>query len=118
MHPSNADKHRSVLTQTSLGPKKKDALASDYFIQHGKLDPLDFAMNPSLLGRFVSNTGKIMNRAQTQLTWKNQKRVGKAVRRARAMGVMPYFGDWSEDKIKGAKALQRGMWKTGRDSTG
>lgn len=75
-------------------------------------------MNPALLSRFVTNMGKIMNRAQTRLTWKNQRKVGKAIRRARAMGVMPYFADWSSSSAAGKKVADLGMWKPGRFSEG
>lgn len=33
--------------------------------------------------------GKIKSRAETGLTWKNQRRLGKAIRRAKMMGVIP-----------------------------
>jgi small subunit ribosomal protein S18 len=37
--------------------------------------------------------GKIKSRAETGLTWKNQRRVGKMVRRARAMGLVSRWSD-------------------------
>jgi small subunit ribosomal protein S18 len=33
--------------------------------------------------------GKILSRNKTNLTWKSQKSVGKAIRRARSMGIIP-----------------------------
>jgi len=114
LHPARmfpAFKPRKAVS--SMGPPKKQALQSDYFIRQGGLDPLNEPMNPRLHSRFVTNIGKIMNRGMTQLTWKNQRRMGKAVRRARAMGIMPYFADWSGNtQVYMAKNKKFGMWKT------
>ena len=93
---------KTVFNTTSLGPSKADSLKSDFFIQQG-LNPVNEFMNVQLLSRFVTNMGKIMNRAQTQLSWKNQRRLGKAIRRSRNLGYMPYFADWSENDIRVAK---------------
>ena len=38
---------------------------------------------------FVTHMGKIKRRSETQLTWKNQRRIGKAIRRAKMMGIIP-----------------------------
>lgn len=98
---------------SSLGPPKKQALQTDFYIKQGNLDPLGEPMNHRLHSRFVTNIGKIMNRGQTQLTWRNQRRMGKAVRRARAMGIMPYFSDWSDNGEVYLDKMQRlGMVKT------
>lgn len=66
-------------------------------------------MNTELLSRYVTNFGKIMNRAQTQLTWTNQRRMGKAVRRARSMAIIPYFADWSMRQTRESKFQAFGM---------
>lgn len=41
------------------------------------------------MSRFVTSMGKIKSRSETQLTWKNQRRIGKAIRRAKMMGIIP-----------------------------
>lgn len=46
-------------------------------------------MNPVLLNEFVTEMGRIKGRNETKLTRRSQRFVGKAVRRARAMGIMP-----------------------------
>lgn len=107
---------KSVLNTTSLGPGRKRARQTDYFLAHNDINPLDEPLNVRLHSRFVTNMGKIMNRAQTQLTSKNQRRMGKAVRRARSMGIVPYFADWSDDFIRSAKEKRFGLWRTGRSS--
>jgi ribosomal protein S18 len=115
-----APKNRLNRSMDAMGPNRKKALKTDYFLNlpsaDGKgVNPLNEYLNPTLLSHFVTNMGKIMGRAQTQLTWKNQRRLGKAVRRARSMGLMPYFGDWSSPAIKSAKSQKWGMAKTGKD---
>lgn len=41
------------------------------------------------MSRFVTTMGKIKGRNETNLTWKNQRRLGKAIRRAKMMGIIP-----------------------------
>ncbi|CAO3642025.1 unnamed protein product [Cunninghamella blakesleeana] len=52
------------------------------------LDPLHEYKNYRLLSHFVSDMGKILPREKTGLTAKNQRKLAKAVKRARAMGIM------------------------------
>ncbi|POY71335.1 hypothetical protein BMF94_5647 [Rhodotorula taiwanensis] len=75
-----------------LGPPTAYAHTHDPFIRYG-LDPLEDAqLNPSLLSEFVTSMGKIKPRGKTGLQRKTQRKVGKAIRRARSMGIMPTFG--------------------------
>lgn len=71
-----------------LGPGAAESRRNDWFYQLG-IDPLDEAMNSRLLSYFVSDMGKIKSRAETKLTWRNQRRLTKAIRRAKMMGIMP-----------------------------
>lgn len=71
-----------------LGPGAAESRRNDWFYQLG-IDPLDEATNPRLLSYFVTNMGKVKSRAETKLTWRNQRRLTKAIRRAKMMGVMP-----------------------------
>jgi len=71
-----------------LGPGAAESRRNDWFYQLG-IDPLDEATNPRLLSYFVSDLGKMKSRAETKLTWRSQRRLTKAVRRAKMMGVMP-----------------------------
>ncbi|KAI0071088.1 hypothetical protein K474DRAFT_1669407 [Panus rudis PR-1116 ss-1] len=71
-----------------LGPSAKDARALDIFHQMN-IDPLHEAFNSTLLSAFVTEMGKVKPRAATKLTWKNQRRLGKAIRRAKMMGIIP-----------------------------
>ncbi|RPD67293.1 hypothetical protein L226DRAFT_566024 [Lentinus tigrinus ALCF2SS1-7] len=71
-----------------LGPDAATSKETDIFYQTN-LDPLKEFRNTSLLFRFVTSMGKIRGRNQTNLTWKNQRRMGKAIRRAKMMGLIP-----------------------------
>ncbi|KAH8999216.1 hypothetical protein EDB92DRAFT_942309 [Lactarius akahatsu] len=71
-----------------LGPGAAESRRGDWFHQLD-IDPLDEATNPRLLSYFVTDMGKMKSRAETKLTWRNQRRLTKAVRRAKMMGVMP-----------------------------
>lgn len=68
----------------------KEAREKDLFHQLS-LDPVDFASTPSLLNEYLTAMGKIKNRPNTQLTRKSQRRLGKAIRRSRMMGIIPTF---------------------------
>lgn len=71
-----------------LGPGAAESRRNDWFYQLD-IDPLDEAMNSELLSYFVSEMGKIKSRAETKLTWRNQRRLTKAIRRAKMMGIIP-----------------------------
>ncbi|KAJ9128186.1 hypothetical protein QFC24_000478 [Naganishia onofrii] len=70
-----------------LGPPAPLAKRSDPFYILD-VNPVDEAVNHRLVSAYVTQMGKIKTRAETGLTWKNQRRVGKMVRRARAMGLI------------------------------
>ncbi|KAH9853601.1 hypothetical protein C2E23DRAFT_884760 [Lenzites betulinus] len=71
-----------------LGP---DAATSRYLDVFHQMDinPLNECLNSKIMSRFVTTMGKIKGRNETNLTWKNQRRVGKAIRRAKMMGIIP-----------------------------
>lgn len=71
-----------------LGPPAAESRRQDIFHQLG-LDPLHECQNSTLLSWYVSAMGKIKSRAETGLTWRNQRRLGKAIRRAKMMGIIP-----------------------------
>ncbi|KAL9939488.1 hypothetical protein V8E36_001305 [Tilletia maclaganii] len=79
-----------------LGPSAAVAKRLDPFYKLG-LNPSkpsltdDSYKNGSLLIPFVSDLGRILPRNRTGLTRKSQRQVGKAIRRARAMGIRPVF---------------------------
>lgn len=84
---------------TALGPRRADAKRLDVFYQH-QIDPVKEAMNSLILSAYVSDMGKIKSRAESQLTWKSQRRMGKAIRRAKNMGIIPLL---SRRPLKGVQ---------------
>ena len=80
---------KSAIPRTS-GPKKALAIQEDIFHQL-HINPLHEIHNRVLLRGYVSELGRILPRDQTKLTWKNQRKLGQAIRRAKAMGIIPVF---------------------------
>lgn len=82
------------LSRPLLGPTKAEAVQQDLIHING-LNPGkpslndDSYKNAAILANYVSEMGKILPRASTGLTRKSQRQVGKAVRRARSMGLLP-----------------------------
>lgn len=60
----------------------------DYFLQN-KDQPIDYR-NAEVLRRFLSPEGKILPSRRTGLTAVNQRKVTKAIKRARAIGLLPF----------------------------
>jgi len=77
-----------ILKRPYLGPSAKESRRKDVFHQLG-IDPLRESFNPVLLSHFVTDMGRVVSRAETQLTWKSQRRLSKAIRRAKMMGIIP-----------------------------
>ena len=73
-----------------MGPSRARSRFTDPFLKLG-INPRNEVLNLKLLTPCVNSMGKIMGRNKTGLGWKSQRQVGKAIRRARSMGVMPYF---------------------------
>ncbi|MEQ9499262.1 MAG: 30S ribosomal protein S18 [Deltaproteobacteria bacterium] len=48
--------------------------------------------DPQLLSRFITERGKIVPRRVSGVTAKNQRRLAKAIKRARQMALLPYGG--------------------------
>ncbi|KAF7721376.1 hypothetical protein EC973_004820 [Apophysomyces ossiformis] len=83
-HPQdlNDAHHQQVMRQRRRTPERR---TEDPFDALG-LDPLHEYKNFRLLSEFVSDIGKILPREQTGLTAKNQRKLARAIKRARAMG--------------------------------
>lgn len=83
---------------TTTSPAQKDAQPKsrnqarrrlqDYFLQNKGVE-VDFK-NTELMRRFVSPEGKILPGRRTGLSSKNQRKVTKAVKRARAIGLLAF----------------------------
>ncbi|ORY26321.1 hypothetical protein BCR39DRAFT_589706 [Naematelia encephala] len=84
--------HRPNPKPPLLGPPKRLAKQIDPFILTGS-KPIEHIYNPSFMGAFLNPLGRLRSRAETGLTWKSQKGVARAVRRARCMGIISYWTD-------------------------
>lgn len=60
----------------------------DYFLQN-KGTEIDYK-NAELMRRFISPEGKILPGRRTGLTSKNQRKITRAIKRARAVGLLPF----------------------------
>jgi small subunit ribosomal protein S18 len=76
------------IKRQTVGPGSSEARWNDAFHQLG-LDPLVECQNPHLLASFMSEMGKVFGREKTGLTTRNQRRLAKAIRRAKRMGIIP-----------------------------
>ncbi|KAJ6539500.1 hypothetical protein B0H19DRAFT_1269807 [Mycena capillaripes] len=81
-------KERRMSRAPAIPPTTRDARKQDVFYQLG-IDPLKYALHPAVLSPFLTEMGMIMPRRMTALTSKSQRRVAKAIRRAKMMGVIP-----------------------------
>ena len=68
--------------------KKKISPRSDYFLNKG-IEYVDYK-NINILRKFINDQGRIVNRLYSRLTAKNQRKVAKAIKRARQMALLPY----------------------------
>ena len=50
--------------------------------------------NIVLLRRYLTPGGQIMNRVQSRLGAKDQRKMSKLIKRARSLGLIPYMGQW------------------------
>ncbi|ORY53093.1 ribosomal protein S18 [Rhizoclosmatium globosum] len=64
--------------------------AAFYQKAKAKEPKVDIFENVRLLSHFVTEMGHIKPRTETGLGIVNQKRLSKAIKRAQAMGLMPY----------------------------
>ncbi|KAJ5815325.1 Ribosomal protein S18 [Penicillium riverlandense] len=53
------------------------------------LNPLDLYKNFSIMSEYISPLGRIKHRSETGLRPVNQRKIAKAIRRARGLGLMP-----------------------------
>jgi len=68
--------------------KKKISPRSDYLLNKG-IEYVDYK-NTNILRKFINDQGRIISRLYSRLTAKNQRKVAKAIKRARQMALLPY----------------------------
>lgn len=76
----------SDLTPTRLVNRRKAKKIPRDLLHHNNLP---------LLRRYITPTGQIMNRVQSRLGAKDQRKVAKLIKRARAMGLLPMAGQFA-----------------------
>ncbi len=54
-------------------------------------EPLDYK-NVAYLQKFIGPTGKIQSRRRTSFSGQNQRRLARAIKNARTMGLLPFVG--------------------------
>ncbi|KAF7301812.1 Mitochondrial ribosomal protein s18 [Mycena indigotica] len=79
----------------TTAPRTRDARSADVFYNLG-IDPLKLALHPGVLDPFITELAMILPRRTTGLTSKSQRRVAKAIRRAKMMGIMPLHSEPTE----------------------
>ncbi|KAJ1736244.1 hypothetical protein LPJ61_000028 [Coemansia biformis] len=84
-HPGEFDEGNARKT---IDFAKRDRTAVDPFKALG-IDPLKEYKNALVLSNFVTDMGRIKPRYKSGLSAKSQRRVAKAIRRARSFGLIP-----------------------------
>ncbi|KAG6333664.1 hypothetical protein ID866_5422 [Astraeus odoratus] len=91
-HAHRFEKQRVRTAPPLVGPGNHEARERD-ILRHFGIDPLYETSNTVLLSSFITEMGKTKNRVETKLTTKTQRRLGKAIRRAKMMGIMPQLSN-------------------------
>jgi len=69
-------------------PVKSRRRLQDYFHQNKEVE-IDYR-NTEVLRRFISPEGKVLPARRTGLTAPHQRKVTRAIKRARAIGLLPF----------------------------
>jgi len=91
-HEHRFEKRKHRVTLSPVGPGKHEARERDA-LRHFGIDPVYETSNTTLLASFMSEMGKIKSRVETGVTMKTQRRIGKAIRRAKMMGILPQLSN-------------------------
>jgi small subunit ribosomal protein S18 len=81
---------RSTTTKTTKVKKIKKSL--QYLLLLKKFKTIDYK-NIKLLKAFLTKYGKIRARRKTRVNIQQQRKVAKAIRKARAVGLIPFVCD-------------------------
>lgn len=73
---------RNKIKKRKIGPK------TDYFLNEG-IGYVDYK-DVNVLSRFINGQGRIVSRLHSRLTAKTQRKVARAIKRARQMALIPY----------------------------
>jgi len=77
------------LDKQKKGKKRKITAKTDYFLSQG-IEYVDYK-DVIALRKFTNRQGRINHHEYTQLVAKTQRKVTKAIKRARQMALLPYM---------------------------
>lgn len=77
-----------TVSKTAIAGERKKNRTSDFFAQNRFL--IDYCTN-EITRRFLSPEGKILPSRRTNLVSANQRKMSKAIKRARLVGILPYI---------------------------
>ena len=79
--------------KTNLGKRKRIRRSLQYLLLLKKFDNVVDYKNLKLLSAFLTKHGKIRSRRKTRISIQQQKQISKAIRKARAVGLIPFTCD-------------------------
>ena len=79
---------KSSSDKPKKGKKRKISPKTDYFLSRG-IEYIDYK-DVATLRKFINRQGRINHRQNTQLVAKTQRRLARAIKRARQMALLPY----------------------------
>jgi len=91
--PKRNNWNQSLRTLTSTSKTKRIRKSLQYILLLKKFDNVIDYTNLKLLEAFLTKYGKIRSRRKTRISIQQQRRVSKAIRRARATGLIPFTCD-------------------------
>nr|QWZ47286.1 ribosomal protein S18 [Cyananthus flavus] len=79
-------------------------------------DRIDYR-NISLIGRFISEQGKILSRRVNRLTLRQQRLITIAIKQARILSSLPFINDETQFETKTPTASVSNKYKKGRNKS-
>ena len=79
--------------KTNLGKTKRIRRSLQYLLLLKKFDNVVDYKNLKLLSAFLTKHGKIRSRRKTRISVQQQKSISKSIRKARALGLIPFTCD-------------------------
>ena len=85
--------NKSLKSTKIVKSTKKIKKSLQYLLLLKKFNNIIVYKNIKLLKAFLTKYGKIRSRRKTRISVQKQRRVAKAIRRARAFGIIPFVCD-------------------------
>lgn len=90
---NNWNQSLATTTKNASSRPKRVKKSLQYLLLLKKFDNIVDYKNIQLLKAFLTKYGKIRARRKTRISIQQQRRVSKAIRRARAVGLIPFTCD-------------------------